>query len=83
MHATGSSALWGTKVGFFVSSFSAIQIFLDRKRINALRNLPENNNDINFYESVLKHEYSNFLPTAGAGCFVGGLFGLSGGKRDS
>ena len=81
MHATGSSALWGAKVGFFVSSFSAIQIFLDRKRMALVKSLEGGQSDSAMLASAMSHEYSELLPTAGAGCAVGGMFGLRGGKN--
>jgi hypothetical protein len=80
MHATGSSALWGARMGFFVASFSAIQIWLDRARINAI-NVNSVEKDKNLISDVLRHEFSVLLPTAGAGCAVGGIFGLSGGMN--
>lgn len=80
MHATGSSALWGARVGFFVSSFSGTQLLLESKRKAAVKSLSQNPKDDEFLKRILRHKWSELIPFAGAGSIVGGMFGLSGGK---
>jgi hypothetical protein len=45
--------------------------------------LTQNRSSNDMVIQILEHEYSELLPTAGAGCAVGGMFGAGGGKHNS